>query len=152
MSPDSARKLAARAKREQFERMFAQQFAALRLAAPLPQFKFAKALGREWTADFAWPDLKLLLEVDGGVWRRGGGAHSHPSNILRDMEKQNDATLLGWRVLRFSTDEVKSGHAVRFVERVMDSRGTVPSVSALPPVVPRLPLRGLRARAVLAHG
>lgn len=148
MKISDARKLAARAKREQFERMFAQQFAALRLAAPLPQFKFAKALGREWTADFAWPDLMLLVEIDGGIWRCGGGAHSRPAAILRDMAKHNDATLLGWRVLRFSSDEVKSGHAVRFVERVMDSRGTVPSVSALPPMAPRLPSRGLRARAV----
>ena len=130
MNLTEARRLAAKAKREQFERLFAHQCAAVRIAAPIPQYPFARELGRKWVADFAWPDLKLLVEVDGGIWRSGGGAHSRPSAILRDMAKHNDATLLGWRVLRFSTDEVKSGHALRFVERVMDPRGTVPTGGA----------------------
>jgi very-short-patch-repair endonuclease len=149
MKLTDARKLAARLRREAFEQLFAQQLTAARVAPAIPQYKFALALGRKWTADFAWPDLKLLLEVDGGVWRRGGGAHSHPSNILRDMEKQNDAALLGWRVLRFTTGEIKSGHALLFLERVMDPRGTVPMAAARIPRVSRLTSRGLRARAVL---
>ena len=151
MTPAEAKKLAARLKREEFERLFAQQLAAARIAPAIPQYRFAMALGRKWTADFAWPDLKLLLEVDGGIFRRGGGAHSHPTSIIRDMAKQNDATLLGWRVLRFTTDEIKSGHALRFLECVMDPRGTVPLAAARTPRVSRLTSRGLRARAVFAH-
>ena len=143
MNLTEARRLAAKAKREQFERLFAHQCAVVGIAAPIPQYQFARELGRFWTADFAWPDLKLLVEVDGGIWRSGGGAHSRPSAILRDMAKHNDATLLGWRVLRFSTDEVKSGHALRFVERMMVSRETIPTGGArVLPVSRRSPRPG----------
>jgi very-short-patch-repair endonuclease len=92
------------------------------------KFLFAKQpLGRRWEADFAYPDLKLLIEIDGGVWRRGGGAHSHPSNIQRDMEKSNDAALLGYRQLRFTSDQVRNGEAVAFLIRVLAACGWVRS-------------------------
>ena len=55
---------------------------------------------RRWQFDFCYPDLKLAFEVEGGIWRRGGGAHSSGLAILRDIEKYNAATLLGWRVFR----------------------------------------------------
>jgi very-short-patch-repair endonuclease len=92
---------------------------ARRLPKPIRQFRFAESLGRKWQADFAYPKRKLLIEIDGGVWRKGGGAHSHPSNILRDMEKQNDATRLGFYVLRFTSDQVRTGEAIDFLIQVL---------------------------------
>lgn len=64
----------------------------------LTQYKFH--LTRQWQTDFAWPERKLLVEIEGGIWRPGGGAHSHPSNIERDIEKSNAATLMGFRTIR----------------------------------------------------
>lgn len=90
---------------------------------PQRQFLFAKALGRQFTADFGWPEFRLLLEVDGGVWRKGGGAHSHPTNIRRDMDKANAAALLGYCVARFTPEEVESGKALTFVQRYLRERG-----------------------------
>jgi very-short-patch-repair endonuclease len=55
-----------------------------------------------WKADFAWPAQKLIVECEGGIWKRGGGGHSHPLGIERDIEKYNAATLLGWRILRLT--------------------------------------------------
>jgi len=55
---------------------------------------------RRWQFDFCYLDLKLAFEVEGGILRRGGGAHSSGLAILRDIEKYNAATLLGWRVFR----------------------------------------------------
>ena len=124
MTPAEAKKLAAKAKRERFENLFAIQLQGAGLPAYVRQYRFAQSLGRQWSSDFAWPTLKLLCEVDGGVWRQGGGAHSHPTNIVRDMEKQNDAALLGFLVLRFTTDQIKNGQALTFLARVMASRGT----------------------------
>jgi len=83
------------------------------------QWRFAKAVGRDWRADYGWPQFQLGLEVDGGVWRKGGGAHSHPSAILRDMEKHNDAIRCGVRLLRVTTDEVRTGKALHIVCEVM---------------------------------
>jgi hypothetical protein len=90
---------------------------------PLPpyvrQWRFAKSLKREWAADYGWPALAFGLEVDGGIWKRGGGAHSHPSSILRDMEKHNGALLCGVRLYRVTTDQVASGLAVAMVRDAM---------------------------------
>lgn len=39
------------------------------------------------------------------------------------MTKQNDAMLLGYQVLRFTPAEVKTGHAVAFTQKVLQSKG-----------------------------
>lgn len=53
---------------------------------------------RRWRFDYAIPDFKIALEVEGGVW--SGGKHIRAKGFLGDMEKYNRATLLGWRVYR----------------------------------------------------
>ena len=73
------------AKNETFEREFAFQCQAYRLPSWHEQYPFAASLGRKFRADFAWPEYQLLVEVQGGIWRRGGGAHSHPIDIERDI-------------------------------------------------------------------
>lgn len=75
--------------------------------------------GRRWRFDFAYPDRKIGIEVEGGIWRQGGGAHSHPLNILRDIEKYNAAAVLGWRILRFTTEDVSNGVAVETIRRAL---------------------------------
>jgi len=76
---------------------------------------------RKWRADCVFPDYKLICEIDGGIWIRG--AHGHPTDIIRNMTKQNDAMLLGFTVLRFTPAEVRSGHAVEFAQKVLQSKG-----------------------------
>ena len=60
------------------------------------EFRFHPS--RQWRFDFAWPEHRLALEIDGGSG--GFGRHSRPSGMRGDNEKINAATLLGWRVLR----------------------------------------------------
>ena len=62
------------------------------------EYRFSKVVGRNHRFDFAWPDRKVAVEVDGGTHLKGGGRH----NTDRDREKLNLAAALGWRVLRFS--------------------------------------------------
>lgn len=67
---------------------------------------------RKWAFDYASPVLRIAIEIEGGVYGRGkpcplckrkrGGAHSSVTGILRDIEKYNEATVAGWRVLRFT--------------------------------------------------
>lgn len=64
---------------------------------PMAEYKFCNT--RRWRFDFAWPEHKVALEIDGNAWRvAGGGRHSSPS----DMEKMSAAAALGWRVFRLS--------------------------------------------------
>ena len=71
---------------------------------------------RNWRFDFAWLKEKYAVEIHGGIWRRNGGAHTGVGH-LRDLEKGNEAVLLDWRVFCFTTDQVKKGEAIAFLER-----------------------------------
>ena len=62
---------------------------------------------RRWSFDFAWPDVMIAVEIDGGRWKPGGGRHGGDG----DKEKLNEAAALGWRVLRFSPAQIKNDAA-----------------------------------------
>jgi very-short-patch-repair endonuclease len=76
---------------------------------PEPEYRFAEK--RKWRFDYAWPDKKIAAEIEGGTWING--RHNRGSSIEADLSKYNEAALLGWRVFRFSTDQVKSGVAIQ---------------------------------------
>jgi very-short-patch-repair endonuclease len=78
------------------DRIFAALLTRAGLPLPVPEFRFEPQ--RRWRADFAWPDQKLILEVEGGVFIRG--RHSRGAGMLGDFEKYNRAAVLGWRLLR----------------------------------------------------
>lgn len=57
---------------------------------------------RRWRFDYAAPELRVALEVDGGVWQYG--RHNRAAGYLRDMEKMNAAAAAGWLVLHTTPD------------------------------------------------
>lgn len=85
------------------------------LPTPWCEYWFAKP--RRWRFDYAFPDSKLAIEVEGGAFI--GGRHTSGSGFLKDMEKYNAAVLLGWRVLRVTPRMVASGEALTLVERAL---------------------------------
>lgn len=105
----------------QGEATFAFQARAYKLPPFREQFHFDHV--RRWRSDFAWPKHMLLVEIDGGIWREGGGAHSHPIDIERNMEKQNAATLAGYAILRFTPEQVRNGQAIAMVQRFLARTG-----------------------------
>jgi very-short-patch-repair endonuclease len=50
--------------------------------------------------DFAWPEQRLLVEVDGFAF------HADRSRYRSDRRRTNALVLAGWRVLRFSWEDV----------------------------------------------
>ena len=74
---------------------------------PIPEKEYKFHPKRKWRFDYAWPDYKIALEVEGGIWTKG--RHVRGTGFLKDMEKYNAATVLGWRVLRTTpTDLLKT--------------------------------------------
>lgn len=59
---------------------------------------------RKWRFDFANPSLKIAVECEGGVWVRG--RHNRGIGFLNDMEKYNEAAIMGWRVLRYPPNKM----------------------------------------------
>jgi very-short-patch-repair endonuclease len=84
---------------------------------PLPEREYRFHETRKWRFDFAWPDRMLAVEVEGGTWVKG--AHSRGKHYESDCIKYNTAALLGWRVLRFTTDMVRDGRAHATVREAM---------------------------------
>ena len=69
---------------------------------PLPKFQYVIRHGKAFVArvDFAYPEIKLAIEVDGYE------KHSSLDAFQRDRSRQNDLVELGWTVLRFTWDDV----------------------------------------------
>ena len=84
---------------------------------PVTEWQFAKAIGRKWRFDLAYPDRMLAIEVDGGVWT--SGRHTRGSGFVKDLEKFNQAAIDGWKVLRYAGVHIDSGWAVAEIERVL---------------------------------
>ena len=82
---------------------------------PEREFKFCSC--RRWRFDFAWPCSKLAVEIEGGTW--SGGRHTTGAGYAKDLEKYNCATLLGWRVLRFTTAMVLSGESIAQTQQAL---------------------------------
>lgn len=93
------------------EEQLALHIKAIGLPAPVREFYFAKP--RRFRADFAWPDRKILAEVEGGTW--SGGRHVRGKGYEADCEKYSIAAMLGYRVLRFTTAMVRDGRAIGFL-------------------------------------
>ena len=76
---------------------------------PKPEEEFVFAPPRKWRFDFAYPDKKIAIEIEGGVWSEG--RHRRPIGFIKDMEKYNAAALHGWRVLRYYCDNIEQAVA-----------------------------------------
>lgn len=80
------------------EERFAALLASAGVEPPVSEFRFHPT--RRWRFDFAWPAKRVAVEIEGGAW--SGGRHTRGSGFIADCDKYNAATLLGWRVLRFT--------------------------------------------------
>lgn len=71
---------------------------------------------RKFVVDFAWPDIKLVLEVDGAVHRIKG---TFKSQFERGFYFLRD----GWRVLHVGGDDVRGGAALYWLKELMGRNG-----------------------------
>ena len=99
----------------EFEAKLARELKTLKIEFE-QEFEFHPK--RKWRADFHLVGKKILVEVEGAIW--SGGRHTRGKGYIGDMEKYNAATMMGFQVLRFSTDQVKSGLAVRQIETMVE--------------------------------
>ena len=105
------------------ERRFVALLLQSGLPLPISEHPFARDWGRRWRFDFAWPDLRLAVEVDGGIWIPGGGRHNRGAGYEADVEKLNVAVILGWRVLRFTPRHLANGSAITAIRLCVSSHG-----------------------------
>ncbi len=102
---------------------FPKMIKGLGLPEPVPEYKFHPL--RNWRVDYAFPYVKLGVEIEGGLFgkgkecpvcgRRSVAGHSSIERLKKDMEKYTTLALAGWSLLRFLPEEVENGHAANVI-------------------------------------
>lgn len=85
-----------------------KEYPFVRMAPPEIQALFLSPKLRKvrgWRADYAFPAHQLAIEIDGGRFVPGGGAHAH------DREKRLAYAVLRYRVLYFDTKMLENPDA-----------------------------------------
>jgi hypothetical protein len=71
---------------------------------------FAREFGRIWRTDYLFINdvlgVKLAVEIEGGTW--DNGAHNRGSGYLKNVQKYNAYSLLGYTLLRFTAIQAKT--------------------------------------------
>jgi len=95
------------------QQLFLKTLTALKIETPLTEYRFHPT--RRWRFDFFFPEAKLALEIEGGIWVNG--RHNRASGFLKDAEKYNEAAIMGYSLLRVTWEQVASGDAILLIER-----------------------------------
>lgn len=85
------------------------QFKVLKIEGLKREYKFHPK--RKWRFDFANTDKKIAIECEGGI--HSGGRHVRAKGFEGDCEKYNEAVKMGWRILRFTSNMIQSGQAIK---------------------------------------
>ena len=85
------------------------------LPKPTPEYRFAPP--RRWRFDWSWPDRRVALEVQGGLFVQG--RHSRGAALLKEHEKLNTAAVLGWRILYCTPKQIQTGEALDIVQKAL---------------------------------
>ena len=96
--------------RSVLEETFARDMRALFFPAWEREYTFLE--GRKYRLDFAWPGVKLGIEVDGAVHRIKSRFHS-------DREKHALSLLAGWRILPVTGLHVRDGRAITWAAELL---------------------------------
>ena len=88
---------------------------ALQAAGLTPVRQHRYLLDRKFAADFAWPDIKVALEVDGAVHRIKG-------TFKASFERAYLLTMDGWTVLHVGREQVMDGTALEWINNLLDAK------------------------------
>jgi|WetSurMetagenome_2_1015567.scaffolds.fasta_scaffold01420_15 very-short-patch-repair endonuclease len=81
---------------------------------PIPNNEYKFHPTRKWRFDFCFPENKLAIEIEGGIFSKG--RHVRGTGYLEDMKKYNAATLLGYRILRYQPREINFDEIKQAIE------------------------------------
>lgn len=78
--------------------------------------------GRRYQADFFFPRLHLVVEVDGGEWLGNRGGHTNGKGFRSDRERDALAAMQHIHTLRFAGAQVKDGTAIEVFKEFVPVR------------------------------
>jgi very-short-patch-repair endonuclease len=72
----------------------------IRYRLPVPRAEVVWGHERAYRLDFAYPAIKLAIEVHGYVW------HSSADQLGRDLARQRRRTAQGWTILAYTWRQI----------------------------------------------
>jgi hypothetical protein len=90
------------------------------LGGPELRREFVFHAERKWRGDFAHVESKTLIEIEGGIFIKGGGRHNRAAGFIADAEKYLEAFLAGWNVVRLTEAQITTPNVERIIRRVTE--------------------------------
>ena len=98
------------------DRIFLAALAQTGIPAPVAEFRFHPI--RKWRFDFCWPDQKVALEIQGGIFFNG--RHSRGAAMLKEWEKLNTAAGMGYRLLYCQPADCTKAATIDAIKAALD--------------------------------
>lgn len=89
-----------------------------RMGLPMGELQYPVCEGRQFRFDRAWPDQRVAVEVQGGIWM-AKGRHNTGEGIEDGCFKASLAAATGWRLLPLTEKMIESGDAVRLIAQAL---------------------------------
>lgn len=96
---------------------FALYWNALKGPPLVTQYKFHA--GRKWRLDFAHPETKTAIEIDGGNWING--RHNRGSGRKLEAEKLRHLARAGWKVFPFVTGDITANNIQMVIDHIHEN-------------------------------
>jgi hypothetical protein len=73
---------------------------------------------RKWMFDYCIPEKMIAIEIEGGAFTQG--RHTRGVGFINDMEKYNNAVLLGYKLLRFTPKQMKEVKTYEIIKELTE--------------------------------
>ena len=103
------------------ESLFESQLLGAEITGYQREYRFS---ARAWRFDFAWPEYKIAIELEGAV--HANGRHTRGTGFEDDCIKYNVALLYGWKVIRATRAHVERGIAFAWVKALLEAANQAP--------------------------
>ena len=104
-------------KRPDLEGRFEHQLKLAGITGYVREHRFCE---RRYRMDFAFIDILVAVEVEGGIHSRG--RHVRPKGFQEDARKYRRAAIAGWLVLRVTSADINDGSAIADLEKAIKFR------------------------------
>ena len=95
-------------------------FRAIDIPEPVFEYRFHPV--RKWRMDLAWLEQRVFIEVQGGIFVQG--RHSRGAAMLKEWEKINTASGMGWRVLYCQPKDLCTMETAEYIRTALEYERT----------------------------
>lgn len=112
----NAKKLIAEAEKKNYIEFLNRKIGKKYNLEIVSEFKFHDT--RRWRLDYCIPSMKIAIEIEGGVWT--GGRHTSGAGFMKDMEKYNACSSLGYHLFRFTPTNKRDEAGIQLIINLIE--------------------------------